>query len=139
MVGERDGAKLGKHLLDFAIEKKATNQTNLYKLLLASRCVCSVLNTLELFYTEYSMVVTNIMHTHFVIRNSLKSGYLDHTNIQQAGPIGVTETSGFPYFAKSSQHIPLTIGMTYQAVIVAFAYFVNPELWNAKLAEQASK
>ena len=101
MVGERDGLKLGKHLLDYVIEKKATNQTNLYKLLLASRCVLTVLDTLENLYTEYSMVVVNIMHTHFVIRNNLKSGYLNHTNIQQAGPIGVTETSSFPYYSRS--------------------------------------
>ena len=131
LVGEPLGEKLGRHLVEYCAKKKDTKHTSQYRMLLAARCVDSVLVSLERLHGEYGMVVANIAHVHFCVRPGLKTGYLDHTNVQQAGMIEITETSGHPYYPKSPRPQSLTLAMTYAAVLVAFAYFVNPELWEA--------
>ena len=100
-----------------------------------SRCLVSVLDTMDHLFDSYRMVVTNLDVNNLFLRKGNESGYLGKLDVHQAHPIRVS-TNSFPYYFEAQETENVRIGDTFAGVIVMYSYFTNPEAWQFLLGKQ---
>ena len=70
--------------------------------ILVSRCLVTVLDTLEHLHESFGMILTNLCLENLFLRPDWKSGFLSKFDVQQAHPM-IVSTESYPYYASNEE------------------------------------
>ncbi len=93
--------------------------------LLSSRCIHSILVTLEHLHECEELTIPSIDIESIGLANNLQTGYLTYFSLGHDG--SEETTSGFPYYRRVRQNVG--VADAFQAATVAFIYFLAPRVW----------
>ena len=114
----------GYRIEDIMKQEKNGQRQNGSTRLLVTRCLKTILDTIEKLYVNQRLCVTTLCHQDIRIRKDNQTGYL--LNVDACSNNCITITAGPPYYS-SDEPIACNIGDSYIAVLVIWIQIVNAE------------